>query len=238
MRVILIGNGKMGQAITQILKEKKHTIVAIIDVNNLPDFNGDLVKKADVVIEFTHPTAAPKNILKCFELSIPVVCGTTGWLDQWDTIITVCKEKKGGLLYASNFSIGTNIFFEINKKLASLMKDQTQYQLHIQEVHHTEKKDTPSGTAIRLAEDIIEQNNHKTKWQNHSSINDHTIGIISKRIGTEAGTHQIIYHSNIDEIEITHRAFNRVGFASGAVLAAEFIIGKKGIYSMKEVLGI
>ena len=237
MKIALIGYGKMGKAIEEIALQKGHTICLTIDLYNLEDLTKENLQKADVAIEFTSPENAANNILQCFDAGVPVVCGTTGWLNNFDKVKDICIEENGSFLYASNFSIGVNIFFELNKKLAELMSKQD-YNITIEETHHTQKKDAPSGTAITIAEQIIKELSHKKQWVNQESNNAEDLSIISHRIDPAAGTHAVKYSSDVDNIEIIHTAHNRKGFANGAVLAAEFIRGKKGIFSMKDVLGI
>ncbi len=238
MNIVLIGYGKMGKAIETIALEKGHQIVLKIDIDNAADFNQANISKADVAIEFTGPHSAFENVMKCLELGIPVVCGSTGWLDKFETATNFCQEKKGGLLYASNYSIGVNLFFEINKYVAQLMSSHKEYNVVMEEIHHTQKKDAPSGTAITLAEQVLAAIQQKKQWVNEASNHPEDLSIISKRIDPAPGTHTIKYTSAVDDIEIIHTAHNRVGFAGGAVLAAEFIHGKQGIFSMKEVLGL
>ncbi len=238
MNIALLGYGKMGKAIEEIALQKGHDIVLRIHDQNLEELTEQNLQKADVAIEFTNPQSAVENILLGFRSGIPVVCGTTGWLATMNIVEQKCKELDGTFLYASNFSIGVNIFFELNKKLAELMKRQLNYTVSMQEIHHTEKKDAPSGTAITLAEEIIATLPHKTKWVNKNSDTPDELSILSKRIDPAAGTHSVKYASEVDDIEIIHTAHNRKGFAAGAVLAAEFIFGKKGIYNMKDVLQI
>jgi len=238
MNIALIGYGKMGKAIETIALEKGHQIVLKIDIDNAADFNQENISKADVAIEFTGPHSAFDNVMKCLELGIPVVCGSTGWLDKFETATNFCKEKKGALLYASNYSIGVNLFFEINKYVAQLMSPHKEYNVVMEEIHHTQKKDAPSGTAITLAEQVLAAIQQKKQWVNEASNHPEDLSIISKRIDPAPGTHTIKYTSAVDDIEIIHTAHNRVGFAGGAVLAAEFIHGKQGIFSMKEVLGL
>jgi 4-hydroxy-tetrahydrodipicolinate reductase len=194
------------------------------------------LKQADVAIEFTSLQSAVNNIKTCLNAGVPVVCGSTGWLQHWDQVINYCKQKNGALLYASNFSIGVNLFFELNTYLAKLMAAHREYNVMVEEIHHTQKKDAPSGTAITLAEQILQQINAKKRWVNMESDNQEELSIISKRIDPAPGTHTIKYTSTIDDIEITHTAHNRQGFAGGAVLAAEFLQGKKGVYTIKDVL--
>lgn len=236
MNIVLIGYGKMGKAIEAIAIERGHTIVSIITSKTNEKEYASMLQKADVAIEFTNPESAIKNILQCFSACIPVVCGSTGWLQDWEKVKEACRKENGSLLYASNFSIGVNIFFELNKKLASLMALQKTYDVSIAEVHHTQKKDAPSGTAISLAEQIIEEIPRKTKWIKENSNDSSDLIIHSQRIDPAPGTHYVKYTSHIDDIEIIHTAHNRKGFALGAVLAAEFLQNKKGIYSMQDVL--
>jgi len=237
MKIALIGYGKMGHAIEEIALQKGHEIVLRITDENLEEFNKENIQRADVAIEFTNPHSAVENILFCLKANVAVVCGTTGWLTLLNLIEEKCKELNGAFLYASNFSVGVNIFFELNKKLAGLLKPHPSYRVAIEEIHHTQKKDAPSGTAITLAEQIIELSDEKNKWVNNDTTNKNELSIISKRIDEVPGTHSVKYSSSVDDIEIIHTAHNRKGFAEGAVLAAEFLKGKKGIYSMKEVLG-
>ncbi len=237
MKIALIGYGKMGKAIEEIAVQKGHSIVLTIDLDNLDELNASNLSKADVAIEFTGPHSAFGNVMKCLEAGIPLVCGSTGWLDKYDEAKQFCEDHHGAFVYASNFSIGVNIFFELNKKLASLMKPHPGYEPSLIEIHHTQKKDAPSGTAITLAEQILEALPGKKTWVNHISDNPEELEIISERIDPAPGTHKVRYSSPIDDIEIIHTAHTRKGFAYGAVLAAEFIQNKKGVFSMKEVLG-
>ena len=244
MNIALLGYGKMGKAIEEIALQKGHQVVLRIHDQNLEELTKENLQNADVAIEFTSPHSAVQNILLCFASGVPVVCGTTGWMAQLEMVQQKCKEFNGSFLYASNFSIGVNIFFELNKKLAGLMKHQSNYDVSMEEIHHTEKKDAPSGTAITLAEQIIDALPQKNKWvlrqaqDDNASIKEEELSITSKRIDPAAGTHSVKYSSGIDDIEITHTAHNRKGFAAGALLAAEFIFDKKGIFNMKDVLDI
>lgn len=238
MNIALIGYGKMGKAIEAIALEKGHQIVLKIDINNASDFNLENISKADVAIEFTGPHSAFENVMKCLELGIPVVCGSTGWLEKWELAKAYCDQQQGSLLYASNYSIGVNLFFEINKYVAQLMSSHTNYDVVMEEIHHTQKKDAPSGTAITLAEQVLTFIKQKKQWVNDATNNAEDLEIISKRIDPAPGTHTIKYTSSVDDIEIIHTAHNRVGFAGGAVLAAEFLHNKKGLYNMKDVLGL
>ncbi len=238
MRIALIGYGKMGKAIEEIALQRGHEIVLKISDQNLEEFTKENLQQCDVAIEFTGPDSAEANMRKCIDAGVPVVCGSTGWVAQEENIKNYCTEKNGTLLYASNFSIGVNIFFEVNKKLAALMATQKEYTVGIEEIHHTQKKDAPSGTAISLAQQIIAKRDDKISWTNKSPILDSEIEIISKRIDPAPGTHHVKYTSEVDDIEIIHTAHSRKGFAMGAVVAAEFIFTKKGIFSMKDVLQI
>ncbi len=237
MKIALIGYGKMGKAIEEIALSKGHEIVLRIHIDNLDDFTPENLKKADVAIEFTGPHSALENITKCLQAGIPVVCGSTGWLGQWQIAEDLCKENNGSLLYASNFSIGVNLFFELNTYLAKLMSTHDEYDVKMEEIHHTQKKDAPSGTAITLAEQVLQHIPFKKNWVNHQATAKEELEIISERIDPAPGTHKIKYSSPVDDIEIIHTAHNRIGFAGGAVLAAEFIHDKKGIFTMKQVLG-
>jgi 4-hydroxy-tetrahydrodipicolinate reductase len=238
MNIALIGYGKMGKAIESIAIAKGHQIVLKIDIDNAADLNKENIAKADVAIEFTGPHSAFNNVMKCLELGIPVVCGSTGWLDKWNEAKEACEAKNGSLLYASNYSIGVNLFFELNQYLAKLMSGHAEYDVLMEEIHHTQKKDAPSGTAITLAEQILSAIQRKKQWINETSADSSNLEIVSKRIDPAPGTHTIKYTSTVDDIEIIHTAHNRVGFAGGAVLAAEFLSTKKGIYGMKDVLGL
>ncbi|MBK8610456.1 MAG: 4-hydroxy-tetrahydrodipicolinate reductase [Chitinophagaceae bacterium] len=238
MKMALIGYGKMGKTIEGIAIERGHNIVLKIDVDNANAFTTENLQQCDVAIEFTGPHSAKDNIMKCLDAGIPVVSGSTGWLEHRKEVDDFCIEKNGSFLYASNFSVGVNIFFELNKKLAQLMNGQTGYDITLEEIHHTQKKDAPSGTAITLAEQIIREIPAKQKWVNEPSDNRADLPIISKREDPAPGTHSIKYSSAIDDIEIIHTAHNRQGFALGAVLAAEYIFNKKGIYHMKDILGL
>ncbi|HEY5367513.1 MAG TPA: 4-hydroxy-tetrahydrodipicolinate reductase [Hanamia sp.] len=237
MKIALLGYGKMGHTIEKIALERNHEVVLKINDESLDDLTEENIRKADVAIEFTNPDSAVENILFCLQNNVAVVCGTTGWLSKRPIIEEKCKELNGAFLYASNYSVGVNIFFEINKKLAALMNAHPGYNVTMEEIHHTHKKDAPSGTAITLAEQVIGALGKKQKWVNDHTTNAYELSIISKRIDEVPGTHSVKYSSSIDDIEIIHVAHNRDGFAQGALLAAEFINGKKGIFSMKEVLG-
>lgn len=228
----------MGQAIEAIAVSKGHEISHKIDQNNQHLLDKESLQTADVAIEFTTPETAYGNIQKCFEANVPVVCGTTGWLDHMPEVTALCLEKHQAFLYASNFSIGVNIFFELNKKLAELMGPHTDYNVQMEEIHHTQKRDAPSGTAITLAEQILAKNAAKKGWVNEGTHQADQLGIVSKRIDPAPGTHIINYTSAIDDITIIHTAHSRQGFAAGAVKAAEWLKDKKGIYTMKDVLNL
>ncbi len=238
MKIALIGYGKMGKAIEDIALQKGHEVVLKINIENTEDLTTSNLQKADVVIEFTGPESAFDNLVKCMEAGVPVVCGSTGWLDKWEDIKNICMQKKGSLIYASNYSIGVNLFFEVNKYLSKLMAEYDDYDVKLEEIHHTQKKDAPSGTAITLAEQVLENIKRKTDWVNHITDNADELEIISERVDPAPGTHKVKYTSTIDDIEIIHTAHNRMGFAGGAVKAAEFLKDKKGIFSMKDVLGL
>lgn len=237
MDIALIGYGKMGRAIEQVAQERNHNIVLKISQGNLNAFSESNLRMADVAIEFTRPDAALDNVLKCLESGIPVVSGTTGWNNHLDRAKEKCIALDGAFLQTSNFSIGVNLFFEINKQLALLMNDWPDYDVHISETHHTEKKDHPSGTAITLAEQILANLKQKKHWSEGNGDNDpEIIPITSFRKDHIPGTHKVTYTSAIDDIEIVHTAHSRKGFALGAVLAAEFLRNKKGIFSMSDVI--
>jgi 4-hydroxy-tetrahydrodipicolinate reductase len=238
MNIALVGYGKMGKAIEEIAVANGHTIGLKIDLDNAADLCAQKVAGIDVAIEFTGPHSAFDNVIKCLSLGLPVVCGSTGWLEKYDEAKTFCNSKNGTLIYASNFSIGVNLFFEINKTLAALMSKHPSYEVSLNEIHHTQKKDAPSGTAITLAEQVLEALPHKSKWVNEASSVTSDLVILSERIDPAPGTHTTTYASTIDSIEITHTAHNRKGFAGGALLAAEFAANHQGIFTMKEVLGL
>jgi 4-hydroxy-tetrahydrodipicolinate reductase len=236
MRIALIGYGKMGRMIEEMAKERGHEIALAIGIENLQDFTPENLAKADVAIEFTAPDSAFENVMKCLDNRLPVVSGSTGWNEQLANAKKHCLEVGGSFIHASNFSIGVNLFFELNKKLAQLMAMHPEYEVSIKEIHHTQKKDAPSGTAVTLAEQIISHLPEKKSWQNSTTEDPSLLSIISERIDPAPGTHHVLYHSPIDNIEIIHTAHNRKGFALGAVLAAEFIVGKKGVFEMSDVL--
>lgn len=238
MNIAIIGYGKMGRAIEEIALQRQHRVVLTINDENLADFTKDNLVNADVAIEFTGPHSAYDNVKTILGFGVPVVCGSTGWIEKLPEIHNLCDRTKGSFLYASNFSVGVNIFFELNKKLATLMAGYPQYDVTLEEVHHTQKKDAPSGTAISLAEQVLEKIERKKQWVNRSAENGTELSIISRREDPAPGTHHVKYSSEIDDIEIIHTAHNRRGFALGAVIAAEYIFDKKGIFNMKQVLGL
>jgi 4-hydroxy-tetrahydrodipicolinate reductase len=232
MKIALLGYGKMGQVIERIALERGHEIVLKKD-----EFNTyDGLSTADVAIDFSVPTAAVANISSCFHANVPVVSGTTGWLEHYAEMEALCKEKQGGFISSSNFSLGVNIFFELNEYLAKIMAQFDSYKVSMEEIHHTQKLDAPSGTAISLAKGVIE-NSAYAKWT-LDTPKDKEIHIEAKRIGDVPGTHTVTYDSTVDSIELKHTAHNREGFALGAVIAAEWLAGKKGIYTMKDVLNL
>ncbi len=228
----------MGKEIEKIALDRGHEIVLKIDITNPEDLTIANIRKADVAIEFTIPTSAITNYKLCFEAGVPVVSGTTGWLEHLSEVHESCKTMNGTFFYASNYSLGVNIFFALNKKLAELMANHPEYKVEMKEIHHTQKLDAPSGTAITLAEGIMEQIPEKITWVNQATDVPGELGIISEREGQVPGTHIITYDSEVDYIEITHLAKNRKGLAFGAVLAAEFSVGKKGILTMNNLLNI
>ena len=236
MKIALIGYGKMGKEIEQILIARGHTIPLIIDLNNTNDLDTAHLQKVDVAIEFTTPSTAYGNVVKCLEEGVPVVCGTTAWLDKLPEVEQLCKEKNGAFFYASNYSIGVNIFFEINRRLAQLMNRFGEYDVTIEETHDTQKKDAPSGTAFTLAEGVLENLDRKQKWVCGTTTVPEELEVVAIRRSVVPGTHTVTYESDVDALSITHMAKSRRGFALGAVLAAEFLHGKTGIFSMKDLM--
>lgn len=232
MKIALLGYGKMGQVIERIALERGHEIVLKKDEFNT--YEG--LSTADVAIDFSVPAAAVSNISSCFNANVPVVSGTTGWLEHYDEMIALCNEKKGGFISSSNFSLGVNLFFEFNEYLAKIMAPFSHYKVDMEEIHHDQKLDAPSGTAISLTKGVIENSNY-TNWTLEQP-KENEIHIEAVRTGTVPGTHVVTYNSEIDAIEIKHTAHNREGFALGAVIAAEWLAGKQGIYSMKDVLNL
>jgi len=235
MNIALIGYGKMGKEIESIARERGHEIALIIDKNNQAELTPENLKGIDVAIEFSNPDSAFQNYQTCFDAGVPVVSGTTGWLNQLDEVKVYCQDGKG-FFYASNFSLGVNLFFELNKKLTQLMSSFDQYNVDMEEIHHIHKLDSPSGTALTLAEGILENHPAKASWIEGLSTKDEELSILAKRHGAVPGTHSITWHSEVDEIQIQHQAYSRKGFAFGAVLAAEFMPGKSGFFGMNDLL--
>ncbi|GAB5472978.1 MAG: 4-hydroxy-tetrahydrodipicolinate reductase [Maribacter sp.] len=232
MRIALFGYGRMGKMIEQIALKRGHTIISKIDVDSV-DIDYSIM---DVAIDFSMPDAAFENISGCLKHQVPVISGTTGWLDAYEKAVEICQEHKGSFIYASNFSLGVNVFFELNSYLAEMMKNLKDYRVSMEEIHHTKKLDAPSGTAITLAEGILEKTDY-SDWK-LSEAAENEIPITAKRIDEVPGTHTVAYTSAIDSIQLKHTAHNREGFALGAVVAAEWIIGKTGVFTMKDVLGL
>ncbi len=236
MKIVLLGYGKMGKVIESVALSRGHNIVARIDIDNKSEFEALAPSEVDAVIEFSHPSSGFFNVKSCIEKGFPVVCGTTGWLDKKPELDALTLQKNGAFFYASNYSIGVNLFFQLNKTLAKLMNGQNQYTISTQEIHHTEKKDSPSGTAITLAEGIIDNLSEKDKWVNNEIPQPNEVSIWSQREGKVPGTHVVKYISDVDQIEILHQAHSREGFALGAVIAAEWIADKKGVLGMDDML--
>ncbi|WP_445719858.1 4-hydroxy-tetrahydrodipicolinate reductase [Flavobacterium sp.] len=232
MKIALLGYGKMGKVIEKIALERGHEIVLKKDQSN--SFDGLL--NADIAIDFSIPDSAVSNITECLNNEIPVISGTTGWLNDYPKVVALCEEKNGSFIYGSNFSLGVNIFFELNEYLSKMMANLKQYNVSMEEIHHTQKLDAPSGTAITLAEGIIKHSDY-TNWILENPTKNQ-IEINAKRIENIPGTHSVFYDSEVDQIEIKHTAHSREGFALGAVVAAEWLVGKKGVFTMKDVLGI
>lgn len=239
MKILLIGYGKMGKAIEGVAIKRGHLIIGKIDAENFSDLSIFNSSNTDVAIEFTHPLAAFENIKHVLNAQIPIVVGTTGWIDKLPLIHELVSEKNGSFCFSSNYSVGVNLFWAVNEKLAQLMNPQPEYDVTLEEIHHVYKKDAPSGTAITTAEGVIKHLDRKNKWSNdRENLTVSDVFIQDKREHNIPGTHTVLYTSGIDSIELKHTAFNREGFATGAVLAAEFIANKKGIFSMKDVLSL
>ncbi len=238
MNIALIGYGRMGQAIEALATKRGHLISLRIDKDSPHKITDISPDNTDVIIEFTNPEVAFANLSQAVKTAVPCISGTTGWLDQYDDLCSEVAAAKAGFLYASNFSIGVNLFFALNQHLAKLMAAQPDYTVSMEEIHHVHKLDAPSGTAITLAEQIIDRQEAKTKWVNDRIEDSDSVGIVSKREGEVPGTHSIRYESDIDQITITHEAFSRQGFALGAVMAAEWMQGKAGVFSMSDVLSL
>ena len=235
MKAAIIGYGKMGREIEKILVSRGHEVTLIIDIDNAADLNAENLANVDVAIEFTTPTTAYNNIRTCLECGTAVVSGTTGWTDRLSELQELCREKGGAMFYASNYSLGVNLMFRLNRELARLMNQFGGYEITMSETHHTEKKDSPSGTAVTLAEDIISRVERKTGWVNEPTEDKSLISIESLRIGMTPGDHSVTYTSEDDVLEIRHSIKNRRTLAQGAVVAAEFLCGKQGIYTMEDL---
>lgn len=238
MKLALIGYGKMGKAIEEIALERGHEIVLKISSDNSNQLTSENISKADVAIEFSIPSLAYNHVKFCIEHGVSVICGTTAWLDQLPQVHALVNEKNGSFIYGSNFSLGVNLFFAINEYVAKILKDHKAYKATITEIHHTAKLDAPSGTAITLADGILSNNSSLNKWVKGFAQSEEELPILSERIDPAPGTHIVSYASEIDSIEIKHEAHTRKGFATGAVIAAEWLQHKKGIFSMKDVLGL
>ncbi|MCU0355133.1 MAG: 4-hydroxy-tetrahydrodipicolinate reductase [Cytophagales bacterium] len=236
MNIIILGYGKMGRIIEQVALSRGHRISHKINADNLHEMAQINPAEVDAAIEFSEPGAVISNLYYCFDNRIPVVCGTTGWLDRRAEVELHCMQKNAAFFYSSNYSLGVNIFFHLNKVLARLMNRYPEYDVTIDETHHTEKKDAPSGTALTLAGDLLDELDRKTNWVNNAAKNGSELAVLSHRVDKVPGTHVVRYTSAIDDIEIKHTAHNREGFALGAVLAAEWIVGKHGVFSMEDML--
>ena len=239
MKIALLGYGKMGKTIEKLAKKQNHEIVLKISKENKNLLDVKYLKQldADVALEFSRPERAFENITTCLRANLPVVSGTTAWLNHYEAACRICKENKGAFLYASNFSLGMNIFFVVNRKLATLMRVHKAYKQKILEIHHTEKLDAPSGTAISLAEGIMLENPRYKKWNlGTEASSENSIPIEARRLPNVPGTHRVTYQSEVDEIEIKHEAKNRDGFALGALLAAQWLVGKVGVFSMEDFM--
>jgi 4-hydroxy-tetrahydrodipicolinate reductase len=235
MRIGLVGYGKMGQTIEKVLLSRGHSIAKVINIDNVGEISAISNDNTDVVIEFTSPESAFENIMSCLKNKVPVVSGSTGWLDRFGEVEKYCEDYQAGFFYASNYSLGVNIFFKLNEHLAKMMNGRG-YESSMVEIHHTQKLDAPSGTAITLAEGLIANTKDKNNWVNEESSNPQALQIISERIDKVPGTHDVSYDSDVDTIKISHVAHSRKGFALGAVLAAEFLVGKSGVFSMDDLL--
>ncbi len=237
MKIALLGYGKMGREVEKKALERNHEVSLVIDVSNTHDLTDRNLSAVDMAIDFSTPDSAYRNILTCFRSGTPIVCGTTGWLDKFEEVTKLCREKGYAFFYASNFSLGVNIFFNLNKYLARIMNKFSEYDCSVEEIHHIHKLDAPSGTAITLSRDLIELIDRKSRWELNQVSDKESVKITAIRENEVPGTHIIVYDSAVDTIEIKHRAKNRQGFALGAVLAAEFLLGRKGYYTMNDLLG-
>jgi 4-hydroxy-tetrahydrodipicolinate reductase len=236
MKLALLGYGKMGREIEKIALKRGHEIALKIGSKNSDELTIENLKKADVAIDFSLPTSAESNIKLCFKSSIPIISGTTGWLDKYSEVCKVCEKENGSFIYASNFSLGVNLFFELNSFLANMMSSHNDYDVNMKEIHHIHKLDAPSGTAISLADQILEKSKSKQKWSIQENIDPSTLNIEAERTNEVPGTHRIVYESEIDSISIEHKAHNRQGFALGVIIASEWIQNRKGVFSMKDVI--
>jgi len=237
MKIVMLGYGKMGKKIEELALKEGHEFILKINQYNRDTLTAENLQQADVAIEFSQPTAAVENIKLCLTNGIPIVSGTTGWLEHYEEISTLCKKENGAFFYASNYSIGVHLFRNINRQLAALMETQPNYQPKLTEIHHTQKLDAPSGTAITLAEDLLAEISSKNQWRNEPSEDPQTLSILSERIDKVPGTHRIDWQSAVDTIRLEHIAHSREGFAKGALAAATLIVGKKGVFGMKDMLG-
>ena len=239
MKIALLGYGKMGKTIERLARERGHEIVLIVDENNRTRCTDEQLKQADVAIEFTMPAVAVENYNGCFRNRVPVVSGTTGWLEKWDEVVTACERSGGTFFYASNYSIGVNIFFHLNRWLTQTMARFSNYKVSLEETHHIHKLDAPSGTAITLAEGILKEHPEYTSWKlDEGQVKVGELPIKAKREGEVPGIHSVTYQSGVDEIQICHSAYSRDGFAQGAVMAAEFLVGKQGVFGMEDLIKI
>jgi 4-hydroxy-tetrahydrodipicolinate reductase len=237
MNIALVGYGRMGKEIEAIALKRGHFIKLIVDQDNINDLNETNLRLVDVAIEFSTPAAAFKNIVKCLSFRVPVVSGTTGWLEDYDTAVGICKQNKTSFIHSSNFSIGVNLMFRLSSELAKQMDHFNNYRVSIEEIHHTKKLDAPSGTAITLASGIIDKHKAYKRWCFENEKPDNSIPIRSLRVGDVPGTHTVTWDSEIDSISLRHESKNRKGLALGAVVAAEYISGRKGIFTMDDVMG-
>ena len=237
LKIALLGYGKMGKEIETLALERGHSVILKINSKNKAELTIEALRKCDVAIEFSRPDSVMENINRCFEVNLPLVVGTTGWYAELENVKVLCARKEQTLIYASNFSVGVNIFFDINRKLALLMNKRNEYDVSITEIHHTEKLDKPSGTAISIANQVIESLHQKREWVvDKESPDASDLNIQTKREEGVIGIHEVHYHSPIDELIIQHKAFSRKGFAEGALLAAEYIYNRKGLFTMQDVL--
>ena len=240
MKVALLGYGKMGQLIGRLLEEQGDQVILKIDIDNRETVTDEELKQADVAIDFSIPGVAVDNYKWCFDCGVPVVSGTTGWLDRWQEVLDYCKAKDGGFFYSSNFSVGVNIFFHLNKILANIMNNFKDYKATVEETHHIHKLDAPSGTAITIAEGLLANHSEYDRWvlTEDGQASGQNLPVVAHRRGEVPGIHKVIYKSGVDEISIEHSAYSREGFAKGAVIAARFMNGRKGVYSMDDLLKI